>query len=109
MGIRLLCFGILCGLCLGHGSAWAQQSTAEDVAITLFPNPTTNKVHLLGLPNSPQASIQILDSYGNAVVHYQWAITKNALTLPVAELPKGMYKIQLLLGDRHIRKTFIKQ
>ena len=87
-------------------------STAETgavVKVKVFPNPATNVVNLLGLTNTSKADITILDIYGNTVLARQWAIRRNALNIPIAELKQGAYIISIHSEENQVRTKFYKQ
>ncbi|MEX0275822.1 MAG: T9SS type A sorting domain-containing protein [Flavobacteriaceae bacterium] len=101
-------------LILGSTGVLAQASpTTEQVVqeqkVTVFPNPATQVVNLLGLQNSISAHITISDMYGNSVLKRQWQIKNNALNIPIAHLPTGMYSIHVKSREQEIRLKFYKK
>lgn len=77
--------------------------------IKVFPNPATNVVNILGLKNTPKADITITDAYGHRVMVRQWAITKNALNLPVSTLDSGTYMVLISSEAQQVKTKFYKQ
>jgi hypothetical protein len=79
------------------------------IKIKVFPNPATNVINVLGLNNSPNASIIITDTYGTQVISHQWVIKNNALNIPVLNLEKGLYLILIQSEHQRVHTKFYKQ
>jgi hypothetical protein len=79
------------------------------INIKVFPNPATNVINVLGLNNSPNASIIITDIYGTKVISHQWVIRHNALNIPVFNLEKGVYLITIQTEHQNIQRKFFKE
>jgi hypothetical protein len=75
--------------------------------ITIYPNAIANFLHIRSA-SSKMVGYKISDFYGNTLKKETLALT-NKITLPVVDLKKGMYllNIQLENGTQHI-KTIIK-
>lgn len=91
-----------------------EPSVGTEVAVTevkvkVFPNPATNVVNVLGLKNTSNADISIMDIYGNTVLAYRWAIRRNALNLPISTLNSGAYIILIHSEEQQVRTKFYKQ
>jgi len=70
----------------------------EDLAISIFPSPASNKVNVdLSLEKiSEKVSIELLDLAGNKAGVYNFSnIKKDRLTIDVSELPGGMYLMNI--------------
>jgi hypothetical protein len=73
-----------------------------DMDFELFPNPTTDLVHINGLsPNK----IQVIDTYGRLVK----TITKQTQQFSIAELPNGLYSLQIEVEEGTIIRKIVKQ
>jgi hypothetical protein len=79
------------------------------IKIKVFPNPATNVINVLGLNNSPNASIIITDIYGTQVISHQWVINHNALNIPINKLKKGIYLITIQTEHQNIHRKFFKE
>ena len=79
------------------------------VNVKVFPNPATNVVNVLGLKNTLRADISISDTFGNLVLFHQWAITKNAINIPVSSLHSGTYMITIRSDVQHVATKFHKR
>ncbi|HEA21489.1 hypothetical protein LCGC14_1790080 [marine sediment metagenome] len=77
--------------------------------VKIFPNPATNVINVLGLKNSQQANITILDIYGNTVLARKWAIRRNVLNIPITELKPGTYVIRIHSNENQVVTKFYKQ
>ncbi|MFX0555496.1 T9SS type A sorting domain-containing protein [Maribacter sp. CXY002] len=77
--------------------------------VTIFPNPATSVINILGLKNTSQASIIITDIYGSTVINYKWEIKKNALNIPIANLNQGIYLLSIKSEEEVIQKKFYKK
>lgn len=79
------------------------------IKIKVFPNPATNVINVLGLNNSPNASIIITDIYGTQVISPQWVINHNALNIPINKLEKEIYLITIQTKHQNIHRKFFKE
>ena len=94
--------------------AKAQKTTAEKFPnnlekIKVFPNPATTTITILGLKNTPKASILIFDIYGNSVLRHQWEVKNSALNIPIANLDKGIYTVTISSKQQQVKTKFYKQ
>ncbi len=92
----------------GHKGISTSQET-EKPKIKVFPNPASHTVNVLGLENSNQATISLTDLSGNTLQEYRWAIQNNAISLPIADLVPGIYRIRIRSGSQEISVKFFKQ
>ena len=88
----------------------AEVAIATELA--LFPNPTGARLHLqLSSDFTGATEVVVTDLHGRRVT--QRTYTKDGptlqLALDVAELPAGLYHLRVLLGDRHLLRSFSKQ
>jgi len=100
-------------LFLFGGSGLAQSnketSTMQNERVKVFPNPATNIINVLGLQNSKNASIVVADVYGNVALQHLWEIKNKALSIPVANLQKGIYVISIQSLEQKVQTKFYKQ
>ncbi len=85
---------------------------AQDVAqanVKVFPNPATNVVNILGLPNTNKATVSISDIYGNEVLKVNREIRNGALSIPIPNLDNGFYAVTIHTGQKQVRVKFYKQ
>ena len=105
---------VFISFCFFSSLLFSQQEKALDDAsaiqeIIIFPNPATTVVNVLGLKNSPEASIVLSDTYGNTQINYQWEIKNNALNIPIANLEPGIYLLSIRSTEQKVHKKFVKQ
>jgi len=81
-------------------------TVGESHALSLYPVPATNELHLLLDGNSEILSVQVSDLRGAAVTtaHYD-----GNGTLDVSNLAKGMYLINVSDGTQTFRQRFVKE
>ncbi len=87
----------------------AQQEQKITKKIKVFPNPATNVVNVLGLENSNRSTITISDISGNEVLHRQWAIRNNALSIPIPNLNAGIYVVRIKSQEQQVQTKFYKK
>ena len=74
----------------------------EDVSVSLFPNPASDKVHIRGI--NPLSHFVIYDTYGR--VHLQGVLEHSSSTISIEDLKTGMYFITW--GSQSLRFEIIK-
>ena len=97
---------------VGFSQSYKQEISVETkntIKIKVFPNPATNVINVLGLHNSPNASIIITDMYGTQVISHHWVIQHNALNIPVFNLGKGVYLLTIQTEHQNIQRKFFKE
>jgi hypothetical protein len=75
--------------------------------VTLYPNPTTERVRLeVSTPQSASLSVQLLSAQGQAVGTWKQPVAPaHAVELDLRDLPDGLYFLHLRAGTHHeIRK-----
>lgn len=83
-------------------------------AITVYPNPAVNNLQVhVHLTASQPVHLRLADVYGRQVKQFIYKAQRgsNTYTLPVKELPAGIYQLQVIYsndGNTQV-KTFIKQ
>jgi len=87
------------------GIGYSQQSEK----VTVFPNPATNLINVLGLKNSTKARISITNIYGKEELKFSWEIKNNALNIPITQLQQGIYHITIHSEEQFIQKKFYKK
>lgn len=84
----------------------------ENVAVHtvgLYPNPATNAVQVsVSLGKEETFSLQVVDMLGKTVINLQ-RINEGELSLDIAELPAGVYQVEISVGGEIIRKKLVKQ
>ncbi|TMM58300.1 T9SS type A sorting domain-containing protein [Maribacter algarum] len=86
----------------------SQTEVISKQKIKVFPNPATNVVNILGLKNSSRADIVISDISGNIVLKHQWAIRKNAVSIPIPNLRAGIYVARIESEEQQVQAKFYK-
>jgi len=76
---------------------------AKEVGFNIFPNPTSNQLHIDCKQNINE--IKIIDITGRTVI----TTNSNDRDINVSELPKGIYCMVLTINNRIISRKFIKQ
>jgi len=87
------------------GFGYSQQSEK----VTIFPNPATNVINVLGLKNSNIATISITNIYGKEELKFSWEIKNNALNIPITNLEPGIYYLAIHSEEQIIQKKFYKK
>ena len=85
-----------------------QQQTVQTQKVKVFPNPVTNVVNVLGVLNSAQATILVIDINGGVVLQRKWAIRNNAINIPVPNLNTGIYVIRIESSEQQVQTKFYK-
>lgn len=85
------------------------QTHQQEIKVTIFPNPATNVINILGLKNTQKATIIVSDSYGNTVLRHQWEIKNKSLNIPIAILEKGFYLLNIRSPEQRVNTKFLKQ
>ena len=81
-------------------------TVGESHALSLYPVPATNELHLLLDGNSAILSVQVSDLRGAAVITARY---DGNGTLDVSNLAKGMYFINVSDGTQTFRQRFVKE
>ena len=109
---KILFFIYITAFQVGFSQSYKHEISVETknpIKIKVFPNPATNVINILGLHNSPNASIIITDISGTQVISHQWVIKHNALNIPVFNLEKGVYLITIQTEHQKIQRKFFKE
>jgi hypothetical protein len=73
--------------------------------VKMFPNPASSNVYI-ELPNDLQQSeIQIFDMLGKRVKHFIY--NQNAMTIPVNDLAKGYYQVNIISNNQVLNQTLV--
>lgn len=75
-------------------------SPSMDNVFEVYPNPAINEITLMGSANSGVQEIVIVNIVGKVVKIQPWLTGDGTLTLPVDELPEGIYFVQFVGQDR---------
>jgi hypothetical protein len=81
--------------------------TLTDNALTIFPNPVKDKL-FIRFNLAAAATASIVDSRGVVVKSVQLKAITSEVVIPVAELPAGVYSINLHSDTQNSAQTFIK-
>ena len=81
-------------------------TVGDSHALSLYPVPATNELHLLLDGNSEIVSVQVSDLRGAAVTTARY---NGNGTLDVSNLAKGMYLISVSDGSQNFRQRFVKE
>ncbi|GAA4027571.1 hypothetical protein GCM10022409_09470 [Hymenobacter glaciei] len=81
-------------------------TVGDSHALSLYPVPATNELHLLLDGNSEIVSVQLSDLRGAAVTTARY---NGNGTLDVSNLAKGMYFINVSDGSQTFRQRFVKE
>jgi hypothetical protein len=73
--------------------------------VKMFPNPANATVYLELPETMQQAEIQIFDMLGKKVKHLIY--NQNALVIPVNDLSKGFYQVNIVSDDKALNQTLI--
>ncbi len=73
----------------------------ENPAVSVFPNPSTEMVHITGLDPQQFERVDLLDLQGNLIVTQQ--VSSEAMSIPLGAVPVGTYT--LVLRGGHIKMT----
>lgn len=85
------------------------ESVNKDFRVELFPNPATNEV-FLGFPQlqtGEHLQIHVVNIYGNVIRSFQTKYSGELVKMDLANLPEGIYMIQVLTKLRHTTKKLI--
>ena len=84
-----------------------------DNSVSVYPNPVNNQITIQFMTSiKPNGSIEIKNELGQRVKTIgskQMTINKNEMIVNVADLPNGVYFIQIQNQNNTINKKFIKQ
>lgn len=87
-------------------------NTSNDFKLTLFPNPTNNILNIkYNISQSGNGTLLIYDVLGKLVFSEIITTTSgiNILTIPVAELSAGYYRIKIETGGMNASTPFVKE
>lgn len=76
-------------------TATLSTSSIESLRFSLFPNPTSDFVHIQFLEQLTEAKIAIYDTNGKVVVDNRPSIENNTAQVDISKLAKGMYFIKI--------------
>lgn len=71
--------------------------------ITLFPNPATNLIQINNSENQPINQILFFDQLG----HLVWQIANPDKTIDVSKLSPGMYVVEIVSGNTHLKRKLV--
>lgn len=74
--------------------------TGADIALQVYPNPTSNVLNISMQGNTENAILRLFDITGREVVHH--AVNGNSVTINVETLPKGIYILRIADATKKI-------
>ncbi|MCB2207612.1 MAG: T9SS type A sorting domain-containing protein [Bacteroidetes bacterium] len=96
----------------GIGNITKLDEVSKPFTISVYPNPTTEKIHLKvkGLGNT-KASMSLLNSLSSKVMEKEWSVIGEDFNteIDMGHLPSGIYFLQFNYGDHSITEKIIKQ
>jgi len=82
----------------------------QEFQVNFFPNPSKEFISISkGILTESDYTIKIIDSNGKVVLEKEYFNSKLIETLNIASLSKGMYLINLISGEKNIKKKIIIQ
>lgn len=75
-------------------------------ALTLWPNPVGNSLHIESMPNTPLQSVKICNSLGQLI--HSYSAQDNLSTIDVANLASGCYFLEINSNLQKVTKKFVK-
>ncbi len=76
---------------------------------TLSPNPTKDQFTIIGLPINKNIEIKMTDANGKIVLVQQQVNATSNLTMPIANLPTGVYFVEVSEGEnKAVRKLVVE-
>ena len=75
-------------------------SPSMDNVFEVYPNPAINEITIMGSAHSGVKEIVIVNIVGKVVKMQPWLTGDGTLTLPVDELPEGIYFVKFVGQDR---------
>ena len=78
-------------------------------SVRVFPNPSIDEVTILGVKNDEDALISILDMSGVLIKSYTKNLTDESVVINIANLPEGMYLIQVKSKEQDVQTKIIKR
>lgn len=95
------------------GNVVSTNELREDEFIEVYPNPVVSEVLNLNMKvrNTQEASWRLVNGAGAVLQQSQLSLsnTQQQFVIPVAQLPAGMYLLQLILDDRQIMRKVVIQ
>src|SRR5262249_46586540 len=79
--------------------------------VHVYPNPATDFVTLETGSGPEQSEIFIYNMHGQTVKHFPTRniAANHTMTLSTADLPAGIYRVQIISGNRQRQSKFVKQ
>jgi hypothetical protein len=77
-------------------------------ALSVYPNPFENQVHLQSEMLLQEVSLQVYDGIGQLVLDRNWSELQNEV-IDVAHLPKGVYTFKILAAEGEAYKRVVRQ
>jgi hypothetical protein len=86
-----------------------EQEITGSFDVVLYPNPVVDRVNLEFIGNMEEkVQLTITNSAGQPVMEVEEAAT-DRIRLDISMLPSGVYYVDIITGDKHLVKKFVKQ
>lgn len=83
---------------------------SNQIHLRVYPNPASSFIYFDANSNCVYISYSIYDITGRIYIHQNIAtIRQNQYTIPIADLPNGIYILSVDTKDCRLQKTFIKK
>ena len=79
-----------------------------DPAVTIYPNPVTDVLHIMPSYTFTDAKILITDLAGKIVFQTESALVESGTAINTETLPNGMYLLSIEVGNKKVVKKFFK-
>ncbi len=88
-------------------AGFANNLKQENIIVSLYPNPTSNYIHISGLTNE-KAAIQVINNSGK-IVQSLTSENEPMKTIDVQDLPTGIYFVRIIQHNELKTLKFLKQ
>lgn len=84
---------------------WLSSNQLESENITIYPNPTSDKIYICGLPKNDLTQIELFDFSGNLI--FKGKINKND-SIDIEKLENGVYILKISHDNESIYRKIVK-
>ncbi len=95
--------------CNGNLASSVDLSLAGPAILSLFPNPTADRMHLQWQGDQGIDQVRILNQAGQQVKTVSLLLPQRALELSLTDLPVGIYHIHVMAGNQYAVQRFVRQ
>ena len=75
----------------------------------IFPNPTSDKVQIVGLTNTDNAAVSISNMSGTVLKKYTLKVKNTPILIPIDFLPQGIYLIRVKSKEQDFQTKVVKK